>query len=261
MAKGRQAYLCKPGRSWHAMITGEGPQLTRSGGRDGKVAEHCHEDDDRRKYRSTHIRLCRVVEDLNIWLSGGCVDDIVQVTQNHAKGDEDHPGHGTVDGRGPDHAPGQYLSGIAKFFGHVDGTVSAEQRNHHGEDTNDSRKTVGTPTAVVIKGREDFHDIASWTKDPKSNEYGEETTDVDNQNNTLDQRQVLDEKGVEKDGEGGDGKSQERSVPSLRNVVRVVENHNTFDLGAGQESRVGCACLPAEDAKPACKPVSSSTIK
>jgi len=167
------------------MVTGEGPQLTRSGGRDGKVAEHCHEDDDSRKHRSTRIRLCRVVEDLDIWLSGGRVDDIVQVAQSHAKGDEDNPAHGAVDGSGPDHGPGQLLSGIAKFFGHMDSTVSAEQRNHHGEDTNDSRETVATPAAVVVKGREDFRDITSWTKDPKSNENGEETTDVENQNNTL----------------------------------------------------------------------------
>ncbi len=65
--------------------------------------------------------------------------------------------------------------------------------------------------------------------------------------------------GVYNQGEEYQGNGYEGSMPSVRNVVGMIEHDQALNLGAGQIATCRGAGLPSKHAKPACSVVNDDS--
>ena len=66
----------------------------------------------------------------------------------------------------------------------------------------------------------------------------------------LDQREGFDAVHIDSEGEDHYGPHDQCSVPSLRNIVWIVQNDESLNLGCDEEADTGDCCLPGEDGNP-----------
>jgi len=74
---------------------------------------------------------------------------------------------------------------------------------------------------------------------------------MEDQNNTLDKRELTSQERVEEKTEADGCDDEESQMPALRHIVWVVEDDKAGDLLRDEEGDGGVADLPAEDAEPA----------
>lgn len=128
-------------------------------------------------------------------------------------------------------------------------------RTNEGEDgrqyPNQTAQALRTPPATVVEGREDLASRRDIRQDPEHDKDGEEAADVQNQDNTFEEREPRRKECVEDDREGQHGPDDECSLPSSWTVIRVDQGSKTLYDGTSKISDGRIANLPSKDTEPA----------
>lgn len=120
---------------------------------------------------------------------------------------------------------------MGDFLGHVDRGVCAYEREGEAEEADHEGGALGLPAADVEEEGED----RAGGEDGKGDEDGEE--------DGFDVREEGAQNGVDSDTDEDDGSEEERAVPLLGDVGRVVEDEKTLDHGAARKvpvARLAC---------------------
>ena len=109
------------------------------------------------------------------------------------------------------------------------------------------------PAAEGVEFGEDEGGRALRGEVDHGDQDGEESEDVDDEDEAFDLGQEARAGRVDGHAEGQHGEEEEGAVVALVVVVGVVEHEQALDDGAAEETAGGCDGLPAEDGHPACK--------
>ena len=78
--------------------------------------------------------------------------------------------------------------------------------------------------------------VSTGAKNPQRYKDADETSKMQAKNHALDKREVFGEEGVEEGDKEHHGNGEEGSVPSLVDVIVVVEDNQALNLGCRQEA-------------------------
>lgn len=93
--------------------------------------------------------------------------------------------------------------------------------------------------------------VSSRAEDPQWYQDTDETSDMEAEDHTLDQRKMLGQEGVEEGHEQNNGNGDQCPVPPFVDVAVVVQDNESLDLGRSEKASYGHTALPAEGTKPA----------
>ena len=131
-------------------------------------------------------------------------------------------------------------------------TVEAQHGHNGSRQANHHRCTSTTPSTTVTELGEDGCGSIPWCKHPQRYHNREQAHDMDYQNQSLDHRQFLGQKGVEKNSKGGNCDDQHGTMPAFKDVSRVVQNDQALYDCPSQERYRHDRALPSCEAQPAC---------
>lgn len=100
---------------------------------------------------------CRIVEDLDEWVSGRCFQNRLNITDHHAKCDEHDEAQSAVDNGCPNHGPWQRAGGIAQLLGHVGCGVGPDEGEDGRKHADKTGQSDVAPSTTVGEGEEDLN--------------------------------------------------------------------------------------------------------
>lgn len=103
------------------------------------------------------------------------------------------------------------------------GAIRCDHRVHRPGQTNQYRKSLGRPTAVVLELGEDDLGRGSGSHDPQRDDDSKEADEMQDQHEDLDLRELFCKEDVQTDGYRRNGDDEESSLPALERIAGVVE--------------------------------------
>ena len=83
-----------------------------------------------------------------------------------------------------------------------------------------------------------------WSKNPEWNEYGEKATNVNDQHQSLNQWHFSCEESIERHCKGGNGNDDKRPMPSLEDIIRIIDYQQTLNLNRDEVRAASDVDLP-----------------
>jgi hypothetical protein len=106
------------------------------------------------------------------------------------------------------------LTGIIRLLGQMDSSIRTRKRTSSRDGADKASSSNTRPTAEVVKCAEDFTCWRFWSEDPERDDDAEETEDVHDQDDTLEDGEVFGAVGVHKGADDADADHEEGLVPA-----------------------------------------------
>lgn len=246
----QQTYVREEPGKGEASVPSKGPQLTGCRGHFGDGRGRQSENQNSSHGVGARQTLGGVVEHLDEGVAGRRGQDLVDIAQREAHGDQHEEARAGVDQDGSDHSLRQSLGGVLDFFGHVHGAIVSDQRRDRRGESHQRGHSVAAPVTTIVELGEHLFRAATGSQDPEGDDDGEQSAHVENENDDLDEGELLRQEGVEQDREQRQSNHQQRSVPALKAVVLVVQHDQTLDDGSSQEGDGDNSTLPSHGTEP-----------
>lgn len=133
------------------------------------------------------------------------------------------------------------------------GSVSADKGKGIAHHADHERDTIGRPTAIVHKSAENIRSGSMRSKSDERDKNGEETKDVQDQDESLKLGQHGADEGVDKDGKQEDCPKEKCTLPQLRFERLVVHGRHSQDHVSRKKGTRRYGSLPSADRKHACE--------
>lgn len=183
-------YFCQPRREGQSLIACKCPQLPRTGGDVRHTSKGSHRDHDRSHRSRATFAARAIVKHLDERLASWCSKDLFDISNHHTEGHQHDKTHRTVDDHSSYHSARKGLAGISELLSHMCSGIGPDKGEDGREHTDETGEADGAPTSAIYEGGKDLRCIAALAENPQWDQDGEETADVQDQNNALNERQL-----------------------------------------------------------------------
>ncbi len=102
---------------------------------------------------------------------------------------------------------------------HMHHTVKSQQGSHRREQADHHRRPSTAPIPSIAEFKKHSLGTTARRRDPQRNDSGEKAHNINDQDQILNQRQLLCQKGIEKHRECDDSNHEKGSVPTFKDVI------------------------------------------
>jgi hypothetical protein len=131
----------------------------------------------------------------------------------HISNDENQTHSPIQHNRKHDHAR-HTLTGVIRFLGQMDSSIRTRERTSSRDGADKTGSSDTRPSAEVVECAEDFTCWRFWSEDPERDDDAEETKDVHDQDNALEDGEVFGAVGVHEGADDADADHEEGLVPA-----------------------------------------------